>query len=263
MRFGVEFMESITSRKNTDVRMMRSLMKSAEYRRETDMFAVEGDHLCGELAERSRIECFLYTEKAAEKYPETVRKALSRSLEASIITDELSEYISDTKTPQGMFAAAERFGSPIPKDARRFVVLDGVQDPGNVGTIIRAAEAFGIDAVLYSSTCADVFTPKTLRASMGSVFRVPKQFYTDSENLRGWLNGFTVFGAMLDNTAKRLGEINFPEKTAIVIGSEGRGISPEIAAVCDEKIYIPINGAESLNAAIAAAVIMWEMRRAR
>lgn len=244
--------------------MMRELLKSAEYRRQTDLFAVEGDHLCGELAECAvQIEYFLYTEKAAEKYPETVRKALSKSLEASIITDELSDYISDTKTPQGLFAAAERFGDPIPEDSRRIVVLDGVQDPGNVGTIIRSAEAFGIDAVLYSSTCADIFTPKTLRASMGSVFRVPKQLYVNAENLQDWLRGFTVFGAMLDDTAKRLGEINFPEKTAIVIGSEGRGISPEIAAVCDEKIYIPIKGAESLNAAIATAVIMWEMRRVR
>lgn len=243
--------------------MMRELLKSAEYRHQTDLFAAEGDHLCGELAERCvQIEYFLYTEKAAEKYPETVQKALSKSLEASIITDELSDYISDTKTPQGLFTAAERFGDPIPKDARRIVVLDGVQDPGNVGTIIRSAEAFGIDGVLYSPSCADVFTPKTLRASMGSVFRVPTQFYSGAENLRGWLRGFTVFGAMLDNTAKRLGEAVFHDKTAVIIGSEGSGISPEIAEICDEKIYIPIKGAESLNAAMAASIIMWEMRTA-
>lgn len=242
--------------------MMHKLLKSAEYRRQTDLFAVEGDHLCGELAECSvQTECFLYTEKAAEKYPETVRKALSKSLSASIISDELSEYISDTKTPQGLFAAAERFGAQIPGDPRRIVVLDGIQDPGNVGTIIRSAEAFGFDGVLYSPSCADVFAPKTLRASMGSVFRVPTQFYSGVENLRGWLKGFTVFGAMLDDTAKRLGEVGFPEKTAIIIGSEGRGISPEIAEICDEKIYIPIRGAESLNAAMAASVLLWEMSK--
>lgn len=243
--------------------MMRELLNSAEYRHQTDMFAVEGDHLCGELAERHvQIEYFLYTEKAAQKYPETVRKALAKSLEASIITEELSDYISDTKTPQGLFAAAERYGDSIPKDARRIVVLDGVQDPGNVGTIIRSAEAFGIDGVLYSPSCADVYTPKTLRASMGSVFRLPTQFYSGADNLRGWLRGFTVYGAMLDETAKRLGEIEFPERTAVIIGSEGAGISPEIAAVCNEKIYIPIKGAESLNAAMAASIIMWEMGKA-
>lgn len=254
-------MESITSRKNTDVRMMKSLIKSAEYRRETDMFAVEGDHLCGELAEHSQIECFLYTERAEQKYSSTVKKAASRALSAAVITDELSEYISDTKTPQGMFAAAERFGSPIREDARRIVVLDGVQDPGNVGTIIRTAEAFGIDGIVYLNNCADRFSPKTLRASMGSVFRVPSLIPTPN-SVPKFLEDFTVFGAILDDTAKRLGEINFPEKTAIVIGSEGGGISSEIEKICDEKIYIPINGAESLNAAIAAAVIMWEMRKA-
>lgn len=254
--------ERISSRKNENIRVVRELLKSAKYRCETDLFAVEGDHLCGELADcADTIEYFLYTEKAAEKYPETVRKASEKSFVTAVITEELSEYISDTKSPQGLFAAAERFGSAIPTDARRIVVLYGVQDPGNVGTIIRSAEAFGFDGVLYSPNCADVFTPKTLRASMGSVFRVPTQFYSGTENLRGWLREFTVFGAMLDSTAKRLGEVKFPEKTAIIIGSEGRGISPEIAAICDEKIYIPIKGAESLNAAMAAAVLLWELSK--
>lgn len=255
-------MEIISSRKNENVRVVRELLKSAKYRSETDLFAVEGDHLCGELADcANAIEYFLYTEKAAEKYPETVRKASEKAFETAVITEELSEYISDTKSPQGLFAAAERFGAPIPKNPQRLVVLDGIQDPGNVGTIIRSAEAFGFDGVLYSPNCADVFTPKTLRASMGSVFRVPTQFYSGTENLRGWLRGFTVFGAMLDESAKRLGEVKFPEKTAIVIGSEGRGISPEIAEICDERIYIPIRGAESLNAAMAAAVLLWELSK--
>lgn len=254
-------MEVITSRKNGNIRIMRELLKSAEYRHEYDMFAVEGDHLCGELADRSQIEYFLYTEKAAQKYPETVKKAAARAFFTAVITEELSEYISDTRSPQGLFAAAERFGIPIPENARRLVVLDGVQDPGNVGTIIRAAEAFGIDGVIYWRDCADRFSPKTLRASMGSVFRMSAHFPSDIEALRHCLKDYTVYGAMLDNTAKRLGEVIFPEKTAIVIGSEGSGISPEVAKICGEKIYIPIKGAESLNAAMAAAIIMWELGR--
>ena len=254
-------MEVITSRKNENVRIVRDVFKSADYRHEQDLFGVEGDHLCGELADNTNaIEFFLYTKKAAEKYPETVKKASEKSFFTAVITEELSEYISDTKSPQGLFAVAERFGSPIPKDARRLVVLDGVQDPGNVGTIIRTAEAFGIDGIVYVHNCADKFSPKTLRASMGSVFRVPS-LITRADWAAEYLKDFTVYGAMLDNSAKRLGEVNFPEKTAIVIGSEGSGISPEIAEICDEKIYIPINGAESLNAAMAAAVIMWELKR--
>ena len=100
---------------------MRELLKSAEYRREQSMFAVEGDHLCRELAacnDCSAIEVFLYTEKAAQKYPETVRMAQAKAHFSSVITDELSEYISDTKTPQGLFAAAEVFVREIPENAR-------------------------------------------------------------------------------------------------------------------------------------------------
>lgn len=254
-------LERISSRKNENVRVVRELLKSAKYRYETDMFAVEGDHLCGELADcANTIEYFLYTEKAAEKYPETVRKASEKAFAAAVITEELSEYISDTKSPQGLFAAAERFGASIPENARRLVVLDGVQDPGNVGTIIRTAEAFGLDGIVYVNSCADRFSPKTLRASMGSAFRVPS-LVTAADSLAKFLEDFTVYGAMPDKTAKRLGDVKFPEKTAIVIGSEGSGISSEIAELCGEKIYIPIQGAESLNAAMAAAVLLWEITK--
>ncbi|MDE6733447.1 MAG: RNA methyltransferase [Oscillospiraceae bacterium] len=255
--------ERISSRKNENVRVVRELLRSAKYRAETDLFAVEGDHLCGELADcASNIEFFLYTERALEKYPETVRKASEKAFTAAVITEELSEYISDTKSPQGLFAAAERFGSSISSGARRLVILDGVQDPGNIGTIIRTAEAFGLDGIVYVGGCADRFSPKTLRASMGSAFRVPS-LVTTTDSLAGFLEGFTVYGAMLDETAKRLGEVEFSEKTAIVIGSEGSGISPEVAEICDEKLYIPIKGAESLNAAMAAAILMWELGRSR
>lgn len=243
---------------------MRELLKSAEYRREQDMFAVEGDHLCKELAacgDCSAIECFLYTEKAAQRYPETVKAAQEKAYVSEVITDELSEYISDTKSPQGLFAAAERFGRDIPKGARRLVMLDGVSDPGNVGTIIRTAEALGIDGVIFVNGCADRFSPKTLRASMGSVFRMPS-LSPKAETLGEWLHGsgFEICAAMLDKNAVRLGEAAFPEKTVVVIGNEGAGVSREVAEICDRKLYIPISGAESLNAAIAAAIIMWELK---
>ncbi len=258
-------MEIISSRKNYNVRVMRELLKSAEYRREQSMFAVEGDHLCRELAacnDCSAIEVFLYTEKAAQKYPETVRMAQAKAHCSSVITDELSEYISDTKTPQGLFAAAEVFVREIPENAKKLVVLDGLQDPGNVGTMIRTAEALGIDGVVFINGCADRFSPKTLRASMGSVFRMPS-VCPEVETLGEWLHGqgFEIYAAMLDKNAVRLGEVAFPEKTAVVIGNEGAGVSSEVAKICDKKLYIPIKGAESLNAAAAAAIILWEISR--
>lgn len=254
-------MEEISSRKNQNVRFMRELFSSSERRRESGMFAVEGDHLCGETAGLDyKIELFLFTEKARGKYPQTVEKACRKAEKSLVITEEISEYISDTKAPQGLFAAVEGRASEISENARKIVVLDGLQDPGNVGTIIRTAEALGIEGVVLTGKCADVFSPKTLRASMGSALRMPLG-YADEQSLREKLSGFSIFAAMLDENAKKLGEIAFPEKTAVVIGSEGSGVSPQIAALCDEKVYIPIKKAESLNAAAAAAIILWELSK--
>lgn len=254
-------MEEISSRKNNLVRFMRELLRSADFRRENGLFAVEGDHLCGELgAVYGKIGCFLYTEKAAQKYPETTKKLLKISEKSFVITEELSEYISDTKTPQGLFAAAEQRFAEIPAEAKKIVILDGIQDPGNIGTVIRTAEALGVDGVIFTGSCADVFSPKTLRASMGSALRMPFG-YADEKTLKLKLDGFFVYAAMLDKNAKKLGLVKFPEKTAVVIGSEGSGVSPEIAALADEKLYIPIKSAESLNAAAAAAIILWELTK--
>ncbi|MCI7691688.1 MAG: RNA methyltransferase [Oscillospiraceae bacterium] len=254
-------MEEISSRKNQNVRIMRELFSNSERRRESGMFAVEGDHLCGETAGLDyKIKLFMFTEKAREKYPRTVEKACKKAEKILVITEEISEYISDTKAPQGLFMAVERRSSEMSENARKIVVLDGVQDPGNVGTIIRTAEALGIEGAVFTGKCADAFSPKTLRASMGSALRMPLG-YANEHNLREMLGGFSIFAAMLDESAKKLGEIAFPEKTAVVIGSEGSGVSPEIAALCDEKVYIPIKKAESLNAAAAAAIILWELSK--
>ena len=260
-------MEIVSSRKNANVRFLRQLLREKQTRDEHGIFAVEGDHLCGELVRAGfKVTFAAYTEKAAAKYPETVAVLSEKADTVIVITEELSEYISDTKSPQGLFAAAVIRGmadgaQTFDEKARKIVVLDGVQDPGNVGTMIRAAEALGADGAMLLHGCADIWSPKTLRASMGSVFRLPV-INADVSDIPKLLNGFTLYGAMLDNTAKRLGEVKFPEKTAVVIGSEGAGISSEVAGLCDEKIYIPIKGAESLNAATAAAIIMWELGKA-
>ena len=253
-------METVSSRKNANIRALRLLLREKRERDGRGLFAAEGDHLCKELLFADfKVTFAAYTEKAAEKYPETTALLREKADASAVITEELSEYISDTKSPQGLYAAAQKRERPLPGNSRRIVVLDGIQDPGNVGTIIRTAEAFGTDGAVLTGNCADIWSPKTLRASMGSVLRLPC-VYCRSEDLQHTLPGFTLYAAMLDKTAKRLGEVKFPEKTAAVIGAEGAGISPETARQCAEKIYIPIDKAESLNAAVAAAVIMWELR---
>lgn len=257
---------AISSRKNDAVKLFREVLRDKSVRDREGVFAVEGDHLCGELAKSGfHISRVLFTERAQEKYPDTVSLIRQRTSEAAVISDEIAEYISDTKSPQGLFAIAEKperqNGFP---GARRLVLLDGVQDPGNLGTIVRTAEALGFDGAAMSQDCADLWSPKSLRASMGSALRlkcISGALGDIIETLKA--EGFSVFGAMLDSSAARLGEVTFPEKSAAVIGSEGRGVSQEISRLCDRTVYIPISGAESLNAAAAAAIILWEMSKLR
>ncbi len=253
---------TLTSRKNDIVRRFRELQREKKLRDSEGVFVAEGDHLCGEAAAAgAEIRYALITEKAQEKYPKAAEALIASAAEYAVISDDIAEYISDTKAPQGLFAeVAKRPQCDIPTG--KLVLLDGVQDPGNVGTIIRTAEALGIKGVLLSDKCADVYSPKTLRASMGSIFRLPiincelSQIITE---LRA--QGYDVYGAMLDDTAKKLGEVSFGEKSAVVIGSEGRGISDEVKNACTGGLYIPITGAESLNAAAAAAMIIWELSK--
>ena len=153
----------ISSRKNDMVRCCRELMREKKARDERGELMAEGDHLCGELARLDyEIPLALYTERAAEKYPETIAVLRQRAAETAVITEEVAEYISDTKSPQGVFAVGKR---PVRElsalfGARRLVILDGVQDPGNVGTVIRTAEALGIDGAILVGGCADIWSPK-------------------------------------------------------------------------------------------------------
>ena len=251
----------ITSRKNDAVRRFRELSREKKYRDEQGVFVIEGDHLCGEAAKLGlELVCALATERAMEKYPQTAA-LLGEKCGVTVISDELAEYISDTRSPQGLFAEVRRKPQTNPAGTR-LLILDGVQDPGNVGTMLRTAEALGIDGVVLSENCADIYSPKTLRSAMGSAFRIPcitgslAEIITELKT-----EGFAVYGAMLDETASALGSVEFPEKCAAVIGSEGSGISEAVKKVCTGGLYIPIVGAESLNAAAAAAVICWELKR--
>ena len=216
----------ITSRKNDAVRRFRDILREKKLRDSEGVFAVEGDHLCGELAKSGfRIISALATENAISKYPQTAQALRSAG-------------------------------------ARRLVLLDGVQDPGNVGTILRTAEALGFDGAALSPDCADIWSPKTLRASMGSALRLPCIIGELPGIITGLKErGFRVYGSMLDSSAAKLGTLDFPEHAAVVIGSEGAGISRETAEVCDQAVYIPISGAESLNAGAAAAILLWEISR--
>ena len=176
--------------------------------------------------------------------------------------------------PKMKLALVEHFGTPrdvyfateadyrVRVPLRRVIVLEGVQDPGNVGTAIRTANALGMDAVVLTGACADLYGPKTVRATMGALFRQPVLTCATDELMQLLrANGLKLYGAALTDTAQDLRRVPLTP-AAVAIGSEGRGLSAELLAQCDGQIIIPMQpGAESLNAAVAAAVVMWEIAR--
>jgi TrmH family RNA methyltransferase len=250
----------ITSRQNSIIK---------QFRKPNESIVVEGVKLITEALNAGFVlQYLLFTEAKqelagglflSEGLTEANKNKEVSGLPGTVITSDLSEYISDTKTPQGIFAMFERKQNTLNfTTAKRIVLLDGVRDPANVGAIARSCEAFGLDGVVLSDNSADVYNPKVVRASAGSVFRLP--------NVRGGLSeiipelkqaGFTIYASALDETADSLRETEFPDKTAVIIGSEGQGVSREALDLCDKKLYIPIKGAESLNAGVAAGIICY------
>ncbi|MCM1297946.1 MAG: RNA methyltransferase [Firmicutes bacterium] len=258
----------ITSRKNETVRKSRLILSEKKLRDSEGIFGTEGCKLAEEALKAGfKAEYAVVAQAAAEKFPETV-KLIEKNCKIYYATPEIYLYISQQKAPQGIFLALKQ-KSALDKSkildkilsGSTLLMLDCVQDSGNLGTMIRTAEALGTQGVILGDGCADLWSPKTLRSAMGSAFRVNTVSCSLEKAVdRAKDSGFEVYAAMLDSSALPLGSFKFGEKTAAVIGNEGHGISADVAAKC-KKLYIPITSAESLNAAAAAAVLCWEMKR--
>lgn len=256
----------ISSRKNTLVTHFRSLVRERSYRHECGEFPVEGARLCLEALENGlEITSFLVTENAKVKYKEIV-DAISEEFPPDIINEDISAYISDTKSPQGVFITAKMLdkndlsGKII--NGGKYIILDNLQDSGNIGTIIRTCDALGISGVVLSPDCADIYSPKIVRSAMGSLFRLPVIIAPLTDIIASMIEkDYTVYSALLDETADSISDVSLGKNTAVVIGNEGNGVSDAVTAACGKKLYIPISNAESLNAAVAASIISWEMTR--
>ena len=249
-------MERITSMKNPRVLEWRSL-KDRKGRRETGCFLVEGRKMVAEaLASSFPVEAVLADEA---RLPEL---GLPAGVPLYALPEHVLAAVCDTKTPQGV-AAVVRMTEP-PQSGRRLVALDGVQDPGNVGTIIRTADAAGFDGVLLSNQCADVYSPKVLRATMGSVFRMNIRVTDDLpaalERLRA--AGYAVLSSQLDGEPFGRVAPGMAEPFALVIGSEGNGVSEPVRQLATHRVALPMRGgAESLNAAVAAGIMMYGLMK--
>ena len=260
---------TVTSKDNQWVKEWRRLNDSAKYRRETGLFAIEGARLCGD-AVRSHVElkAVLYTASALAVYGNVVEALLASADTAVEISPELSRHMSDTINPQGVFCIAKMLDNSLIIDKINIIgtysALEDIQDPGNMGTVIRTAEALGMDGILLSDGCCDIYNPKVLRASMGGVFRMPLMRVGDMAQAVVALQekGLTAFACVVDADATPITEAGMGKGSVALIGNEGNGLRAETVAACKHRVTIPMTGrAESLNASMAAGIILWEMCR--
>ena len=254
--------ERITSLKNPRVLAWKSL-KEPKGRKAHEAFLVEGRRMVEEALHSSfPVLALLLREDSLHEGENALAAATLKEVPPVFrLPEHVFDAISDTRTPQGIAAVLGMRLRPL--SGKHFLALDGLRDPGNVGTILRTADAAGFDGVILSPDCADVFAPKVLRATMGSIFRVglsfPGSLTKQLEQLKE--EGFSILSSQLDGEPfySRQG---VKEKLVLVIGNEGNGISDPVRALATHRLRLPMRGgAESLNAAIAAGIMMYELTR--
>lgn len=253
----------ITGSSNQQIKNIAALTKRAKERKDQGLFVAEGRKMFEE-APREWVEK-IYVAESFLAEPETEELLAGREYE--VVADAVFRSVSDTKTPQGILCLVRtpHYGrAELLRGKRtRLLLLESIQDPGNLGTMLRTGEGAGITGVVMDRTTADVFNPKTIRATMGSIYRVP--FYVTG-NLSEEIallktQGVHVFAAHLRGT-RRYDEEDYRGAVAFLIGNEGNGLSDEIADLADTCIRIPMEGqVESLNAAVSAAILMYEAKR--
>lgn len=247
--------EHITSRKNAQILRLRALSADGAFRRAEGEYLCDGHKLLAEaLDKNAELRCVLWKERPGNvPLPAHVRQFSAPA--------ELFDYVSPMKNSPGPLFTLAMPPEPDPVFTRA-ILLENVQDPGNVGTVIRTAAAMGVDTVILCGACADVFSPKTARATMGALFRerILHCAVGEVRALAGQ-NGLKLYGAALSERAADLRTVAI-KNTVVAVGSEGRGLSAELLSACDGELIIPMSpGSESLNAAVAASIILWEMVR--
>ena len=254
-------MKEISSVHNPTVQELKDLQK-AKARRERGLFLCESAKMVREALALSLCRTLIVERGRESDYAQEIAQAEDLGCDVLLVTPAILGAISEQKTPQGIMATVAIIPERDTLCGSLIVAMDGVQDPGNVGTILRTADAAGFDGALLSSACADLYSAKTLRATMGSVFRVPTK---RTDDLAAALEAMKARGYAV--VATELGGVDFythcpHEKCVLVIGSEGRGVSAAVRDVATHHLALPMRGgAESLNAAVAAGIMIYEMAR--
>lgn len=261
-------MDSITSVQNLKIKEAAKLMTSAAYRRKNGLFVLEGLRLCTDVLRSGlRAETLFVTEKALNKNKEELKPLLEISENSFLINEAVANKISDTKNPQGVFLVMHTLPfsetESFPENGK-VLLLENVQDPGNLGAISRTAEALGVTELIVSGGC-DIYNPKALRASMGALLRLSVRETRCIEDTikKAETSGYRTFASTPSEDAVKITDVDFTGNVLCVIGNEAKGVTAETLHLCNKSITIPMTGrAESLNAGAAASILMWEMVKA-
>lgn len=258
----------ISSSSNGQIKNLMQLQKKAKARNEQDVFVIEGIKMYEEVPKDKVVKVYisesLYNDillKYSEEY--------FNNVSYEVVKDTVFKEVSDTITPQGIMAIIKKqhydLEDILNQEAANLVILEDLRDPGNLGTIIRTSEGAGVTGIILSKSCVDLYNPKVIRSTMGSIYRMP---YIYVEDLKDTLEKAKKYGVAL-YAAHLAGRMNYDKedytkKCGILVGNEANGLSEEIAGLADRYIKIPMEGrVESLNAAVAAAILMYEIYRQR
>ncbi len=259
-------MEILTSRTNPAVKAACALKESGE-RKKTGCFLLEGARLCFDAAYNGvEMLTFFVSEKAKEKYKEEAAFLEKTANKSFLVSESVADKLADTKNSQQFFAVCreKKLSAEINTDGM-YVMTDNIQNPDNLGAVVRTAEAMGADGLIINSGC-DIYSPKALRASMGALLRFPVIVTENAPGLLGNLRqqGMKIFASVVSSDAEDVSRADKSGGCVLIIGNEGNGVSEAIKASATDKVTIPMKGkAESLNAAAAAAVLIWEFMKDR
>ena len=279
-------MEIINSKDNKRIKYIRSLLEKGNIRKKNHQFVVEGIKLVDEALEYGKVleiicAVSLYDElisgdlsgnRLLAENDKNITNYVKKGSSLLVVSDTVFKSMSETKTPQGILAVAEMpdyrlldkgfLEQAYTKNGKiKLLVLEDTADPGNLGTIMRTAEAAGVTGVIMGKGAVDIFNPKVVRSTMGSIFRLPFAYVEDlKETIKELKKQGISFYATHLKGEKSYKDIKYSDRSAIIVGNEARGLSDEVADLADTYVLIPMQGkVESLNAAVAAALMMYEV----
>ena len=254
----------VTSRNNPKIKDIVKLRKSSKSRASTGLYIVEGARLVFE-APRKQIKEIYVSDSFEQKHINQI-KSLGKSYQ--VVSSDVFSYMSDTKTPQGILGVISKrdynLEEILGKEEPLILMLEAIQDPGNLGTIFRTAEAAGVTGIILNGECADIYNPKTIRSTMGSIYRIPFVVVEQLRDVVGEVKNASIkiYGTHLEGDF--YDEMNYKNATTFIIGNEGSGLKEDTIKLADELVQVPMKGqVESLNVSVATAILVFEAAKQR